>query len=189
MTTTACDMIELKIDDREVSVEPGTSVLEACQGLGIDIPTLCHHKALPAYGACRLCLVEVEERGRVRIRASCIYPAREGLVVRTGAEQVVRTRRIMAELLLARCPDSEKVKEVAAELGVTESRFPKKNEDCILCGLCVRVCSERMKSGAVDFGGRGNRRKVGPAYDRQSPICMACGACAVVCPTGAVIIE
>ncbi len=182
-------MISLIIDDQKVSVEPGTNVLEACRGLGIEIPTLCYHRSLTAYGACRLCLVEVEQRGRVRIRASCLYPAGEGLIIRTSTERVISTRRIMAELLLARCPDSEKVKEVAAEIGVTETRFPKKNEDCILCGLCNRVCSELMKTGAIDFSGRGNRRKVGPAYDKHSPICMACGACQVVCPTGAVSLD
>jgi heterodisulfide reductase subunit A len=179
-------MISVTIDDQKVSLEPGKSVLEACREIGLTIPTLCHHRALPAYGACRLCLVEVEERGRSRIQASCLYPTREGLVVRTGTEQVRHTRRIMAELLLARCPNSKIVKAVAAELGVTETRFPKKAEDCILCGLCTRVCAELMKTGAVDFAGRGNRRKVAPAYDRHSPICMACGACSVVCPTGAV---
>ena len=182
-------MINLTIDDRKVSLDPGQSVLDACRQVGIKIPTLCHHRALPAYGACRLCLVEVEERGRSRIQASCLYPAREGLVVRTGTEAVVRTRRIMAELLLSRCPNSQKVKEVAAELGVTESRFPKKNEECILCGMCTRACYEVMKTGAVDFAARGNRRKVSPPYDKRSPICMACGACQVVCPTGAVHLD
>jgi heterodisulfide reductase subunit A len=182
-------MISLTIDDQKVRLEPGKSVLDACRQLGIDIPTLCHHRALPPYGACRLCLVEVEDRGRTRVQASCVYPAREGLVVRTGTEGVLKTRRIMAELLLARCPNSEKVKAVAAQVGVTETRFPKKAEDCILCGLCTRVCGELMKTGAIDFAGRGNRRKVGPAYDRLSPICMACGACAVVCPTGAVHLD
>jgi len=178
--------ITLTIDEQQVSLEPGSTVLEGCEELGIKIPTLCYHKALGGYGACRLCLVEVEQNGRTDIQASCTFPAQEGLVVRTNTERVQRTRRIMAELLLARCPEVEKVKEVAAELGVTETRFPKKNEDCILCGLCTRVCSELMKSGAVDFRGRGNTREIGPAYDKHSPICMACGACAVVCPTGAV---
>jgi len=177
--------ITLTIDDQPVTLEPGSSVLEACQELGIKIPTLCYHKALGGYGACRLCLVEVEQNGCTDIQASCVYPVQEGLIVRTDTERVLRTRRIMAELLLARCPNVDKVKEVAAELGVTETRFPKKDEDCILCGLCTRVCSELMKSGAVDFRGRGNTREVGPAYDKHSPICMACGACAIVCPTGA----
>ncbi len=182
-------MISLTVDGQKISVEPGKSVLEVCQQVRIKIPTLCYHRALPAYGACRLCLVEVEEGGRTKIQASCLYPAREGLIVRTNTEGVVKTRRIMAELLLARCPNSEKVKATALELGVTESRFPKKDEECILCGLCTRVCSELMKTGAVDFQARGNRRKVGPAYDRRSPICMACGACQVVCPTGAVNLD
>ena len=182
-------MISLTIDGQKISLEPGKSVLEACQQMGMKIPTLCHHRALPAYGACRLCLVEVEERGRNRVQASCLYPAREGLIVRTNTERVIKTRRIMAELLLARCPNSEKVKAAAAELGVTESRFPKKDEECILCGLCTRVCWELMKTGAVDFAGRGNRRKVSPAYDKHSPICMACGACRVICPTGAVNLD
>ena len=181
--------IALTIDDRQVSVESGSAVLAACEELGIHVPTLCYHKALPGFGACRLCLVEVEQRGRTRIRASCTFPAEEGLVVRTNTEPVQRTRRVMAELLLARCPASEKVQEVAAGLGITETRFPKKNEDCILCGLCTRVCSELMKTGAIDFSGRGDTRNVGPAYDRQSPVCMACGACQVVCPTGAVDLE
>ncbi len=178
--------ITLTIDDQQASLKSGSSILEACEELGINIPTLCYHKALGGYGACRLCLVEVEQNGRTDIQASCIYPVQEGLLVRTNTERVQRTRRIMAELLLARCPNVEKVKETAAELGVTETRFPKKNEDCILCGLCTRVCSELMKSGAVDFRGRGHTREVGPAYDKHSPICMACGACDVICPTGAV---
>jgi heterodisulfide reductase subunit A len=182
-------MINLTVDDRTIGVEPGSSVLEACRAAGRPVPALCHHPALPAYGACRLCLVEVQERSRSRITASCLYPARDGLVVRTATEQVVQTRRIMAELLLARCPGVPRVREVAAGLGVTESRFPPKNEDCILCGLCTRVCSELMKTGAVDFASRGNRRTVGPAYDRSSPVCMACGACAVVCPTGAAVLQ
>jgi len=182
-------MINVTIDDQKISLEPDKSVLDACRQVGIHIPTLCYHRALPSYGGCRLCLVEVEENGRTRIQTSCLYPAREGLIVRTSTERIIRTRRIMAELLLARCPSSQKVREVAAELGVTESRFPKKDEDCILCGLCTRVCFELMKTGAVDFSGRGNRRKVGPAYDKHSPICMACGACSVVCPTGAAVLD
>jgi heterodisulfide reductase subunit A len=186
---TGTGVISFTIDDQKVTVTPGRSVLEACRQVGIKIPALCYHPALPAYGACRLCLVEVEERGRTRITASCLFPAREGLIVRTHTDVVIKRRRIMAELLLARCPNSQKVKEVAAEIGVTESRFPKKNEDCILCGLCTRVCSELMKTGAVDFAARGYRRKVQPAYDRQSPICMACGAGQVVCPTGAVLLD
>ncbi|OHD75511.1 MAG: hypothetical protein A2V99_15305 [Spirochaetes bacterium RBG_16_67_19] len=182
-------MINLTIDGQKASAAPDRSVLEVCRQSGIKIPALCYHPALPAYGACRLCLVEVEERGRSKITASCLFPVREGLVVRTNTDTVIQRRRIMAELLLARCPSSEAVQAIAAEIGVTESRFPKKNEDCILCGLCTRVCSELMKTGAIDFTGRGNRRKVQPAYNRSSPLCLACGACQWVCPTGVGLLE
>ena len=175
--------VTLTIDDQQVSVEPGISVLEACLDLGIKIPTLCYRRGLPGYGACRLCLVEVGPQEWSKMRASCTLPVRENMLIRTNTERVQRTRRIMAELLMARCPDVEAVKEVAAELGVTDTRFPKKSEDCILCGLCTRVCSELMKIGAIDFRGRGDTREVGPAYDKTSPICVACGACRVVCPT------
>ncbi|MHC4887871.1 MAG: FAD-dependent oxidoreductase, partial [Planctomycetota bacterium] len=179
-------MITLTIDNKKVEVEEGTAVLQVAEKLGIKIPTLCHHRSLKPYGACRLCLVELTgSRGSI-IQASCVYPAQEGLVVQTDTEKVLKTRRIMLELLLARCPDSARIKEMAQEMGIEESRFPKKNEDCILCGLCTRVCEERMGVGAVNFVNRGSTRKVSVPYEKHSPICVACGACKVVCPTDAV---
>jgi len=175
-------MVSLTIDGNAVEVEEGSTVLQAAEKLGIQIPTFCHHKALAPYGACRVCLVEVEDERGSKIEASCTYPAQEGLVVRTNTDRVLRTRKIMVELLLARCPEVEAIKELAAEMGITEPRFPKKNEDCILCGLCVRVCQERMNVGAVNFVNRGVDKKVAPPYDKHSPICMACGACKLICP-------
>ncbi len=178
-------MIALTIDGKKVEVEEGSTVLEAAEKLGIHIPTLCYHKSLEPYGACRLCLVELaSSRGSV-IQASCVYPAQEGLVVKTDTERVLKNRRIMLELLLARCPDSVRLKEMAAEMGVGEPRFPKKNDDCILCGLCTRVCEERMGVGAISFANRGSERKVSAPYDKHSPICITCGACKVVCPMDA----
>jgi heterodisulfide reductase subunit A len=179
-------MVRLTIDGKTVEVEEGCSVLQAAEKLGIAIPTLCHHKSLLPYGACRLCLVELETSRGPQIQASCVYPAQEGLVIKTATERVLRTRKIMVELLLARCPEVERVKQLAAEMGVKDGRFPKKKEECILCGLCVRVCQERMNVGAISFANRGTERKVTPAYDRHSPICMACGACKVVCPVDCV---
>jgi len=179
-------MITLTIDDKKIEVEQGTTVLQAAEKLGIHIPTLCYHKSLAPYGACRLCLVQIDTTGGSIIQASCVYPAQDGLVVRTDTERVLKTRRIMLELLWARCPDSPRIKELAEEMGITESRFPKKNDNCILCGLCTRVCEERMGVGAISFVNRGSTRKVAPAYDKHSPICITCGACKVVCPTDAV---
>jgi len=175
-------MVRLTIDGKQVEVEPGTTVLQAAEKLGIQIPTLCHHKSLLPHGACRVCLVELDGPAGPRIHASCVYPAEDGLVVNTNTPRVVKTRKIMMELLLARCPEVKRVRELAAEMGIEGTRFPKKQEDCILCGLCVRVCQERMGVGAIDFVNRGGDRKIAPAYDKHSPICIACGACQVVCP-------
>ncbi|MGB3341045.1 MAG: FAD-dependent oxidoreductase [bacterium] len=177
-------MINLTISDQKIEVEEGTRLLDAVQQLGIKIPTLCYHKALSPYGACRLCLVEVSQNGRPSsIQSSCTYLVQEGLVVKTDTERVIRTRKIMAELLLARCPDSEEVKRIAKEIGVEKLRIRAKNEDCLLCGLCVRMCSERMGRGAIGFAGRGSKRQVQPAFDVQSDVCQTCGACYFVCPT------
>ncbi len=183
-------MINLTINGQKIEAEEGTTLLEAAQKLGIKIPTLCYHKALPAYGACRLCLVEVSQNGRPSsIQASCTYPVQEGLVVKTDTERVIRTRKIMAELLLARCPDSEEVKRIAKEIGVEKSRIRAKNEDCLLCGLCVRMCRDRMGRGAIGFAGRGSKRQVQPAFDVQSDVCQTCGACYFVCPTKGIKFE
>ncbi|MCP4201486.1 MAG: FAD-dependent oxidoreductase [bacterium] len=174
-------MVSLKIDGKEVAVEEGSTLLEAAETLGIRIPTLCHHRSLAPYGACRLCLVELEGP-KPSLQASCVYPVQEGLVVKTDTERVLRTRKMMMELLLARCSEIEPIRQLARELGVEGTRFPKKQEDCILCGLCVRVCQERMGVGAIDFVGRGTEKLIAPAYDRHSERCIVCGACKVVCP-------
>ncbi len=180
-------MISLTIDGKTVEVEEGSTILQAAEKAGIQIPTLCYHKAVLPYGACRLCLVELKwSDGTSSIQASCTYPAQEGLVVETASERVLKTRKVMMELLLARCPNVKKVREMAAEMGVKETRFPKKDEDCILCGLCARVCNERMGPGAVNFANRGTEKTVSTPYDRQSPVCMACGACQLVCPVDCV---
>ncbi len=176
------EMISLTIDDRPVEMAEGATILEACGKLDIKIPTLCYHKALSSYGACRLCLVEIEENGRTSIRTSCNYPVVEGIKVRTDTERIIRNRKIMAELLLARCPDSKKIQSVAKALGVTGNRMDLKHEDCILCGLCVRMCRERMGKGVLGFSNRGSERIVSPAYNEQSEECQTCGACYYICP-------
>ena len=175
-------MIELTINGEHLSVKEGTTILQAAETAGIKIPTLCHHKALSSYGACRICLVEITRNGRSQIQASCQYEARPGMVVHTDSERVIRTRNIMVELLLARCPNSKKVRELADELGIKETRFPKRDEDCLLCGLCIRMCQERMDRSVIGFAKRGISREVVPPFEERSQICLGCGSCEFVCP-------
>ncbi len=178
-------MIALSVNGRAVEVAEGARLLAAAEALGLKVPTLCHHKALSPYGACRLCVVEVHAPGRSpSLQASCSYPALPGLSVFTDTERVRKARRIVAELLLARCPDSEAIRRIAAEHGVTEPRLAKKNDDCVMCGLCVRMCAQRMGRSAVGFTGRGPRRKLESPYGKHNPMCWTCGACDFVCPVG-----
>jgi len=177
-------MANLIIDGIKVEVEENSTILQAADKIGIKIPTLCYHKTLPAYGACRLCVVEVTlKNGRTSIQASCTYPAKNDLIIKTDTERVLRTRKIMLELMLAKCPDSEVLIKLAEEMGVGKPRIKLKNEDCILCGLCVRMCKNRMGRGAIGFANRGKERVVTPAFDAPSNVCQTCGACVSICPT------
>ncbi|MFX1250087.1 MAG: 2Fe-2S iron-sulfur cluster-binding protein [Promethearchaeota archaeon] len=177
-------MIKLTIDGQEVEVEEGKTILETARSIGIEIPTLCYHKVLSPYGACRLCTVEILRNGRSEFQASCQYKVQEGIEVRTNSERVLKGRKIIAELLLARCPDSDEIIKIAGKLGVIDTRIKKKDKDCILCGLCVRMCHERMGVGAIDFINRGIHRDIKPPFETYSEVCRTCGACTFVCPTG-----
>ncbi|MBL7046344.1 MAG: FAD-dependent oxidoreductase [Candidatus Marinimicrobia bacterium] len=183
-------MIELTINGNKAEFEEGKTLLECIESAGIKILTLCHHKALTPYGACRLCLVEIEQEGRApSIQASCSYPALNGLSIKTDTDRVKGARKIVAELLLARCPDSEKIQRIASELGVVEPRIEKKYDDCIYCGLCERICRERMGRMAVGFSGRGSKKKVEPPFSKYNEMCWTCGACDFICPVGKKVSE
>lgn len=175
-------MINLTINGLNVSVEEGTTVLEAAQFLGFPIPTLCHMEGLEPYGACRLCLVEVGEAPKSKLVSSCTYPAQEGLVVRTASSRVMKARKMVIELLLASCPQSKEIQDIASAHGVNQQRFKQEHEDCILCGLCVRMCKEQMMAGAIGFRGRGENRSLGTPFDVKSEECRLCGGCMYVCP-------
>lgn len=183
-------MVKFELNGKEMEVEEGTTVLEAARKAGVSIPTLCYHEELAPYGACRLCLVEVVKRGWPSLQPACLYEVFDGLVVKTDTERVQKTRNILFELYLARCPNSKKIKELAAEYGVTETRIELGDqEDCILCGLCVRACAEVSQRHAISFAHRGAKRRVQTAFGDIAKECIGCGACAYLCPTGRIEIE
>lgn len=175
-------MINLTINGLNVSVEEGSTLLEAAQFLGFPIPTLCHMEGLSPYGACRLCVVEIGEGPKAKLVSSCTYPAQEGLKVRTTSNRVMRARKMILELLLASCPQSKVIQDLASKYEVRQQRFKQEYEDCILCGLCVRMCQEQMMAKAIGFSGRGENRRLGMPFDIKSDVCRLCGGCIYVCP-------
>ncbi len=181
--------VTFTIDGQEVTAAQGEILLKAARSAGFDIPTLCYHEALDPYGGCRLCLLEIDDNGQKKLHASCTYKVKDGITVFTQSERVLRTRKVILELLLARCPNSEHVQELARKYGVEETRFKHRfdgEETCVLCGLCVRVCRERMNRGTIGFAERGTDRKVILPFDEPSDYCLVCGSCISVCPTDAV---
>ena len=185
-------MVNLVIDNKKIQAEEDSTILQAAQNNGIEIPTLCHHDELTASGACRLCSVEIKKGNRTKIVTSCIYQVEEGLVVNTRNERVLNVRRLVLQLLMARCPESEVVQEIAEKVDVKPQARFQLDEDkgkCILCRQCVEVCEEVVGVSAIGFSYRGADKAVGPPFMESSQTCIGCGACAYVCPTGHITME
>ena len=175
--------ILLEIDGKEVSAREGMTVLEAAQGAGISIPTLCHHEKLEPFGGCRICIVEIEVRDWTRLVVSCVYPVEENLVVRTRTEKIDRIRKTILELLLAHAPDAPGLQELVQEYGADKNRFEKDASFCIHCGLCVRYCAEVKKKNAVGFVDRGIRKEISFIPEISARECWDCKECFELCPT------
>lgn len=175
-------MPNIRIDGIDFEAEEGWTVLEVARFLGLDIPTLCYDEGLSPWGGCRLCVVEIGEGKDTRLASSCTYPVQEGLVVRTASRRVVRARQVLVELLLASCPTSKVIQDLAAKLGVERTRFKPDWEDCIYCGLCVRICEEQMMAKAIGFADRGGKLKITTPFDKTSDVCRTCGGCIYICP-------
>jgi len=175
-------MITLVLNGLEVQAEEGWTVLETAKFYGLEIPTLCHHEGLSPFGGCRLCLVEIGQEPRSKLVSSCTYPAEEGLIVRTDTKRVLEARRMMIELMLSVAPLSKTIQDLASKFGVTHMRFKARNEECILCGLCVRMCAEQMDARAIGFQNRGHGKKISTPFDAKSEECRLCGGCMYICP-------
>ncbi len=177
--------ILLQIDGTDVKATKEMTVLQAAQKAGIHIPTLCHHEELEPYGGCRMCMVEVETRGRTQYVVSCLYPVAQGLVVRTKTEKVGKIRKLILEELLAHAPDSPQLTSLAEEYGADRNRFEKDASFCILCGLCVRYCAEIKKLEVVTFVDNGARREISFVPELAAKECWDCKECFPLCPTSA----
>ncbi len=184
-------MVKMTIDGKQFAAVEGQMVLQVAQAHYIYIPTLCTHEAVAPYGACRLCMVEVTNKaGRTRMVTSCLYPVEDGLVVQTNTPKIIKHRQMLMKLLLARVPDSDVIKEMAEKLGVTSTPFPlEDNQKCILCALCTRACAEVVGQSAISLVNRGSERAMSIPFFDNNDACIACGSCAYICPTQAIVLE
>ncbi len=176
----------ITLNGREVEAHLGETILDVANRENIEIPTLCFHEALEPHGGCRICIVEAHMGKRTKMVTACNYEVWEGLEILTDSPRVHKNRRMTVDLLLSRCPDTAVLKDLASRYGIEQPRFapgPQGPDDCILCGLCVRICRERMGASVADFVGRGQEMKVDTPYHRGSDVCLSCGACEQVCPT------
>lgn len=205
----------LFINGKECEYTDEPNLLEVIRKNGFNVPTFCYRPDLTQFGACRMCVVEIEGRG---IQSSCTMPPEPGLKIRTNTEKTRRIRKVVLELLLANhdreCTTCSKsgnceLQKYAQEYGITDIRFAKKKEEdylpiddsnpsivrdpnkCILCGACVRACSEFQGHSVLGFANRGSKTVVQPMAGKalSSVDCVFCGQCQAVCPTGALTIK
>jgi bidirectional [NiFe] hydrogenase diaphorase subunit len=181
-------MPTLTIDGRKVEVREGAYLLEAARKAGVRIPTLCAFDGLEPWGGCRMCVVDMSradwDDDWFKMVTACNHPAEDGMTVLTASERVLETRRVVLDLLLARCPDTPLIRRLAAEHGIDQTSYQVNPEptDCILCGLCTRVC-DHIGVSAIASVDRGAGREIAPPFNEPPPDCIGCLACAEICPT------
>ncbi len=203
---------QIEINNKQIRVQEGETLLSALRRNAFRIPTLCHMNRFSPSGACRLCVVEVE--GKRDLITSCSHPVEQGMRVRTNSQRVIRARKSLVELLLSNHPDDClycqrnghcELQWLAEEMNVKERRFfGKKNTwypdysstsvardpaKCVLCSRCVRICEEVQLVTAIDFISRGNQTRVNSAFNKglNESSCIHCGQCIQVCPTAALL--
>jgi aldehyde:ferredoxin oxidoreductase len=188
----AAEKINITIDGKDVSVVKGAYLLGVLRENGVHVPTLCHHKDLTPQGLCRLCVVEIEQRGKKKLVTSCNYPVRDSIKIETASDRVKDHRRRLAEMYLGRWPNVPVIRSLAKLCGASDaekyrSELTDENpKACVLCGRCVRGCAEFIIERIIDFAGRGIERHLTMPFGEVDPHCIGCTSCAYVCPTGAI---
>jgi len=180
-------MIRITINGKVTQAHEGETLLKVIRREGIDVPALCHHEAVEPYGACRLCMVEITKEewdGWSKYVTSCLYPVEPGLIVKTHSTKVIEMRKTIVDLYLARHPNCAEIQQLADEYGVTKTSYQTvvDGDNCILCGICTRICDE-MGFHAISMVGRGHGKVVAPPLDEAPANCTGCLACAQNCPT------
>jgi NADH dehydrogenase/NADH:ubiquinone oxidoreductase subunit G len=186
--------VTVTINGKPCGAEKGEYLLSVARRNKILIPTMCHHEALAGLGACRLCVVEVNEGAGNKVVVSCVYPVAKDCEVFTESQKIQRIRKTIIAMLRDRAPEAKRIPSMAQIYKVPENKrftVPAASDDkmqsaCVLCGLCAHACNS-LGTGAISTVGRGIAKKVSTPYDEASKDCIGCGSCAAVCPTGAIV--
>ncbi|HWQ77600.1 MAG TPA: 2Fe-2S iron-sulfur cluster-binding protein [Anaerovoracaceae bacterium] len=181
------EYVKVIINGKECLAEKGEFLLDIAERNGIVIPHLCRHESLRGLASCRLCIAEVTENGRKKIVTSCIFPVLRDIEAETDTRELRDIRKTLVTLLMAEVPDNERISLLAEEYGAGDSpRFSAdQGNECMMCGLCVKACEE-LGCNAIATVNRGTAKKVSTPYEEPSAVCIGCGACAYVCPTGCI---
>ncbi len=184
-------MTTLTVNGRRVTVPDDAYILDATRAAGLEVPTLCQFDGLEPWGGCRLCVVDMWLEGWdadwFKMVTACNHPVAEGMRVVTDSDRVLATRQVVMDLLLARCPETPLVQKIAAKFGIQKTSYEPNPEptDCILCGLCTRVC-DHIGVSAIASVNRGWGREIAPPFHGEPPDCIGCLACAEICPTNCI---